>query len=163
MIDLKTFRLENNLFQKDVAEFLGVSTAFVSQIESGQNKMPADKLVLLLENDRGWNTESLVSGPSRLTYHDNKTMNGGNDFGASTFNGNVNFGGKSDEEIEGMIKARIADYEAEARVLRSEVIHLSQENAFLKAKYGELINTLTQIGLKLPKNLYLAQPNNQSR
>ena len=52
MVDLKLFRETNNLLQKDLAEFLGVSIAFISSIEKGQAKLPSDKLVKLLDNDR---------------------------------------------------------------------------------------------------------------
>ena len=59
MIDLKTFRKDNNLTQAQVAEYLSVSSPFITQIEKGKNKLPEDHLDKLLNNDQGWNTTAL--------------------------------------------------------------------------------------------------------
>ena len=53
-IDLKAFRKINKLTQIDIANYLGVSRPFVCRIESGQNKLPEDKLIKLINNDQGW-------------------------------------------------------------------------------------------------------------
>ena len=37
-----------------MADFLGVSLAFISHIENGRNKLPEQKAELLMNNDRGW-------------------------------------------------------------------------------------------------------------
>ncbi len=55
MIDLKAFRKANNLTQASVAKYLGVSEPFISQIEKGKNKLPNDKLEMLMQNNEGWN------------------------------------------------------------------------------------------------------------
>lgn len=60
VISIKAFREANDLFQRDVAEYLGVSVAFVSAAERGYAKLPDDKLELLRNNDRGWDTASLI-------------------------------------------------------------------------------------------------------
>lgn len=54
MIDLKTFRKANNLKQNDVADYLGVSFGFISQIERGERKLSASIAERLTNNDRGW-------------------------------------------------------------------------------------------------------------
>ena len=59
MIDLKTFRKDNNLTQAQVAEYLSVSSPFITQVEKGKNKLPDDHLTKLLNNDRGWDTTAL--------------------------------------------------------------------------------------------------------
>lgn len=60
MIDLRGFRTSNGLTQEDVAKFLGVATAFISQVESGKRGLPDTQLEKLKKNDRGWNTEMLA-------------------------------------------------------------------------------------------------------
>lgn len=60
MIDLKAFRKANNLTQASVAKYLGVSEPFISQIEKGRNKLPNDKLEMLMQNNEGWNVIMLM-------------------------------------------------------------------------------------------------------
>lgn len=71
MIDLKEFRKRNNLTQVELAKYLGVLQGFVSQIESGNSKLPEDKLKMLLENPNGWDTTLLTAathvGDNRVT------------------------------------------------------------------------------------------------
>lgn len=71
MIDLKGFRKRNKLTQIELAKYLGVLQGFVSQIESGNSKLPEDKLKMLLENPNGWDTTLLTKathvGDNRVT------------------------------------------------------------------------------------------------
>ena len=60
--DLYQFRKTNKLTQKAVAEYLGVTPGFISQVESCACKLSDDKIKMLLNNDRGWVSES-----SRMT------------------------------------------------------------------------------------------------
>ncbi len=59
-VNIKAFRQANNLFQRDISEYLGTSIAFISAVERGSTKLPKDKLELLLHNDQGWDTSTLV-------------------------------------------------------------------------------------------------------
>ena len=59
-VNIKAFRQANNLFQRDISEYLGTSIAFISAVERGSTKLPQDKLELLLHNDQGWDTSTLV-------------------------------------------------------------------------------------------------------
>lgn len=73
----RAFRKFNNLTQEDVASFLGVKKAFISQIETGRVDLPEDKYYRLLQNDRGWDV-SLLSG-SAVVQGDGNTVNNGHD------------------------------------------------------------------------------------
>ena len=142
MIDIKCFREKNGLLQKDLAEYLGVSIAFISAVEKGQSKLPGEKLTKLLDNDKGWDTDYLVSGNPRLRpYYDFKTMHGGQDFGGGQFNAPI-YCGNSDEDIERIVKLNMAEYEAENRSLRVKVQSLSNENAFLRTICRELLSAV---------------------
>ena len=59
MTDIKRFRRVNNLLQKDLADYLGVSREFVSMVESGRSILPHDRLRKLLDNEHGWDTSML--------------------------------------------------------------------------------------------------------
>lgn len=60
MKDLKQFRKANNLKQAELAEFLGVSRAFIAMVETGKTKMPTDKERRILNNPKGWKTDMIV-------------------------------------------------------------------------------------------------------
>lgn len=47
MIDLKRFRKENNLSQKDICDILGVNQSFVSQMENFKRPIPKEYLDIL--------------------------------------------------------------------------------------------------------------------
>lgn len=63
-VDLKQFRKTNGLYQKEVAEYLGVTIGFISAVERGESKLPAAKLEQLLNNSKGWDTAWLEGGVS---------------------------------------------------------------------------------------------------
>lgn len=51
----------NKLKQKDIAEFLGITPQFMSQICKGLRPLPDEKFALLKANKRGWDI-SMFSG-----------------------------------------------------------------------------------------------------
>lgn len=59
IVNLKAFRTANQLSQKEIADLLGVSIAFVSAVERGAAKLPEDKIAMLRANDRGWDVSRL--------------------------------------------------------------------------------------------------------
>ena len=62
MIDIKQFRKRNKLKQEELAEYLGVTRAFISMVETGASKLPTEKLNLLVSNTHGWDTSMLING-----------------------------------------------------------------------------------------------------
>lgn len=71
MIDIRAFRRANRLKQEELAEFLGVTRAFISMVENGTSKLPQDKLNLLLSNQKGWETSTLMSDTSIVAGNNN--------------------------------------------------------------------------------------------
>lgn len=53
-LNLRLFRKANGLKQDIVAEYLGVSKPFISQVENGKVSLPEDKIAKLIGNDKGW-------------------------------------------------------------------------------------------------------------
>lgn len=54
----------NGLRRKDIASFLGVSGAFITQISNGDRPLPPEKLAMILENAYGWDVSMLTSKPN---------------------------------------------------------------------------------------------------
>lgn len=59
MLDFKAFRKVNKLTQKGVAAYLGVTDAFICQVEKGVRPLPQPLLSKLLNNNRGWDVSNL--------------------------------------------------------------------------------------------------------
>lgn len=130
LVNMKAFRVMNELSQKEVAEFLEVSIAFISAVERGQARLPADKLVRLLENDKDWETSALIDqdGKGARIHHDHRTIgqNIEGEFNAPVHNNHYN--GYSEEEFERELQRRtelkdqqIASLEAEIQRLRMDL------------------------------------------
>lgn len=60
MAGLRSFVFFNEISQKDLAEYLGVSKGYMSKLVSGSAKLKPEQLAKLLNNDKGWNTEFLI-------------------------------------------------------------------------------------------------------
>ena len=56
-LNLRLFRKANGITQDAVAEYLGVTKGFISQVENGRTALPEEKIAKLLQNDRGWSFE----------------------------------------------------------------------------------------------------------
>lgn len=59
MTDFEAFIKANNLLKKDIAEYLDVSNAFVTQLCSGARALPSQKFALIKSNNRGWDISML--------------------------------------------------------------------------------------------------------
>ncbi len=68
LIDLSGFRKRNNLSQAELAKAIGTSAAFISQVETGASKMPAEKLQTLerVAEEKHWSTRGLIPAWDRL-------------------------------------------------------------------------------------------------
>lgn len=56
------FLKTNNLKKMQIAAFLGVTNAFITQLCSGKRRLPSDKLALIIANPHGWDV-SLLTQP----------------------------------------------------------------------------------------------------
>jgi len=59
MIDLKKFREDNGIRQNFLAQYLGVSKSYLSQVENGRCDFAVQQLSKLLDNDMGWDVSAL--------------------------------------------------------------------------------------------------------
>jgi transcriptional regulator with XRE-family HTH domain len=62
MSDFVNFLKVNGLKRKEIAAYLGVSGAFITQICNGTRSLPAEKLALIKQNPHNWDFSMLEPG-----------------------------------------------------------------------------------------------------
>lgn len=62
MTDFANFLKVNGLKRKEIAAFLGVSGAFITQVCNGTRPLPAEKLALIKQNPYNWDFSMLEPG-----------------------------------------------------------------------------------------------------
>jgi transcriptional regulator with XRE-family HTH domain len=73
MTEFEKFITENGVKKKDIASYLGVSNAFITQLVSGKRQLPAEKLALIKAKS-DWNT-SMFERPEFNRYSEISTTN----------------------------------------------------------------------------------------
>lgn len=144
LVNMKAFRAMNEISQKEVAEYLETSIAFISAVERGAAKLPVEKLVRLLENDRDWETSALIDqkeGGTRIhNDHRSISQNIEGEFNAPVNNNNYN--GYSEEQFRSELKHQTALMEQEIASLKAENGRLRQELAHERALNDRLVGIL---------------------
>ena len=67
MTNFAKFLSINGLKRKDIASFLGVSGAFITQISSGDRPLPEDKLAMIKANAYNWDVSMLTQPENPMT------------------------------------------------------------------------------------------------
>ena len=151
LINMKAFRVSNDLSQKEVAEYLDVSIAFISAVERGQAKLPAEKLARLLENDRERETSSLIDSPDRASrvHNDYRTMSGIGQNIEGDVNAPVhNYNGYSEKEFEKELRSRLEKKDLQIAALEAENLSLRQQLAVARSDKQWLQDLIARSGLK---------------
>jgi len=91
---LKIFRQVNNLTQEELGDYLGMKKSFVSKIENGKDKLPAQKFQKLINNDKGWD----ISMFDQMIEGDYIRQNGGRNNIGKMVGGRVSMPARDDEE-----------------------------------------------------------------
>ena len=68
-IDLRGFRLANNITQGELADYLGVTRGFISSIENGRANLPDKKLEYLYtmsKKEKSWDTDKIMPYYTRI-------------------------------------------------------------------------------------------------
>lgn len=132
MVDLKGFRVCNNIRQKDVGDFLGLTVAFISAVERGLSRLPTEHLIALLNNDKGWDTTYLTDGdPGR--YVNNNYGHIGQHVQNNQNCPINNFQGYTKEDVDREVYQKLAIAQSQIDSLEREVQHYREENAYLKS------------------------------
>lgn len=100
MADFERFLKDNNLKKIDIADYLQVSKAFITQLCNGSRRLPPEKFALL--QAKGWDTTALLESdqPSDNSIRGNVTRIGnisGVTNSPTTVNNNGGGGGESAE------------------------------------------------------------------
>lgn len=112
MKDFKGFIFYNNINQKDVIEYLGVSKGYMSLVISGKKKLSEENFRKLIENPFGWDTSMLVGSPAPVLESAAPAMNLSN--------------------VEILLREMLAEKEAKIDALNEIIWELKAENAMLK-------------------------------
>lgn len=126
MTDFELFIKKNAIKKKEIAEFIGTSNAFITQLCQGLSPLPADKLKKIKEN-ASWDT-------SMLSYGEKTSIIAGNNNGGDV---NVQIGqnrasGDSRSPGDPDIASRLAVLEKENEMLRERLKDKDDQLAFLK-------------------------------
>lgn len=136
-MDLRGFRTGNHLLQKELAEYLGVSIAFISAVERGANRLPEEQLVKLVSNDRDWDVDYLfgrkkTQGATVRNQIQQFTNNGVSFAGGSHAPVNQ-YSGYSEEAFQKELERRMQIHNLENRKLKEEIEDLRKQLAREKA------------------------------
>lgn len=121
MTDFEKFIKSNNVLKKDIAKYLGISNAFVTQLCDGRRSIPNDKVALLKQNPYGWDTTMLEQSPAI-----NTRVSGNGSANVQVGSNNKLVQDSSD------LKVQIAVLEKENELLREQRELLLEQNDFLK-------------------------------
>ena len=75
MVDIKQFRKANKLTQGDVANYLGISVAFLSAAETGRANFPDKYADSLINNNRGWVVPEVAAVPETASAYSETSQN----------------------------------------------------------------------------------------
>lgn len=113
MTEFELFIKKNALKKKEIAEFIGTSNAFITQLCQGLSPLPADKLKKIKENT-SWDT-------SMLSYGEKTSIIAGNNNAGDV---NVQIGqnrASGDAHAPGDSSTKIAVLEKENQMLREQI------------------------------------------
>lgn len=111
MKDFKGFVYHNDISQKDIIEYLGVSKGYISLVISGKKKLSEENFRKLLENPYGWDTSMLIEDAQPQIEAENKPK-------------------LSDVEI--LLRDMLAEKDAKIDTLNEIIWELKEENGRLK-------------------------------
>ena len=111
MKDFKGFIFHNNINQKDVIDYLGVSKGYMSLVISGKKKLSEENFRKLIENPYGWDVSMLTDEPQPQLVNEN---------------------GPSLTGIEALLRDMLAEDRARVEALNEMIWELKAENARLQ-------------------------------
>jgi transcriptional regulator with XRE-family HTH domain len=112
MGEFANFLLINGLKRKDIAEYLGVSGAFITQIAKDERPLPSEKLALIKSNAYGWDISMLIKPQATLQSLQSEAM--------------------ANNALIDYLQKKVAELENKIDKLNSEKADLLQENAVLR-------------------------------
>ena len=127
MTNFAKFLSVNGLKRKDIASFLGVSGAFITQISSGDRPLPEEKLAMIKANAYNWDTSMLTQPENTMT---DEPKDGTLDFV-------IRYMARQIEELQAKFDNLEAEYK-EVRQERDDLIERNHELEKILARKGEI-------------------------
>lgn len=143
MPGFRKFRTGNDIFQKDIAEYLGVTTGFVSAVERCQTKLPGDKLIMLLENPFGWVTDALFATEPQKIYNNSNLLTGDHAVSSNEI-GEINNYGYSEEDLKQRVELATALIKKDLEIAQVKNDQLEKQVLFLQEEIRGLRELLSK-------------------
>ena len=137
MSNFAKFLKVNGLKRKDIASFLGVSGAFITQISSGDRPLPEEKLAMIKANDHGWDISMLIPEQEHYDAMMEKTLSVYKRFYSS-----------DDNSLMGYLQRQVEDKDRLIQNLYQQIGMLEAKNQMLEeqleqARKGETASIVT--------------------
>lgn len=111
-MEVRDFLKVNKLKQVDLARYLGVTEAAISNVVKGKSCFSNENLIKIMGNPYGWDTSMLVGSPEPVLESATPAMNLSN--------------------VEILLREMLAEKEAKIDALNEIIWELKAENAMLK-------------------------------
>lgn len=113
---VREFLQVNGLKQRELAQFLGVTEAAVSNVVKGKSYFSEENLIKILKNDRGWDTSMLAGNQPEVPAEEKPT---------------------SENPLLEYLQRKIEQLEREKEELLQENAVLKYENMMLTPRKGD--------------------------
>lgn len=123
-MELRDFLKVNNLRQVDIARYLGVTEAAISNVVKGKSEFSKENLIKLQDNPHGWDTSMLGESQPKLVAEQIPSLS----------------------NVEILLRDMLAEERAKNDTLQELIWELKEENGRLKeqlrAKGGDVRNAV---------------------
>ena len=148
MSDFQLFIKENKILKKDIAAYLGVSNAFITQLCDGSKRIPPQKLALIKANDKGWDISMLIGEDTQSVGENNSgvVINGGGNHGSID---NSHYCSDSPDVLRAQVELLEERIQEKEERLKEKDAQIKEKDAQIKEKDAQIKQLLDIIqGLK---------------
>ena len=142
MSDFQRFIDVNHILKKEIASFLGVSNAFITQLCDGSKRVPALKLALIKANDKGWDTSMFDSSQAVGDNNSGVVINGG---GNNSTIDNRHFYSDSPDVLRAQVELLEERIQEKEERLKEKDAQIKEKDAQIKEKDAQIKEKDAQI------------------
>lgn len=140
----------NGLKKGEVASFLDVSSAFITQVSTGKSKLSPAK-IKLIKGNRKWDTSMFGQSESAGQLH-GLDVSGLVHVPALNMRSTIEKAAKADDSLVGYLKAEIASLKAQISQLQNEKSDLNKQVGMLEAKIELLTDGRMKVSFITPED-----------
>ena len=108
---VRDFLKANNLKQRELAKYLGITEAAISNVVKGKSSFSDENLIKILNNPNGWDVSMLTEGQPQVATEEKPSV---------------------ENSLVEYLQRKIAELEGKIEKLNDEKAELLQENAVLR-------------------------------